>query len=207
MSLRSMHVVFNGNFHNYLKSNLVHRFPRQKLLHLLTGAILATTTPVQAFPNLGGLSPQDVFVSLTTCNDFVVGNDLKSVGQVCVGIADDIVAGTYSDIHVYIDRTIPTTTSPGQLPYTLGNEACSTSTDSTSATCYIPRPELVARTTCLTTITNIVTSIVAPLPTSTVTGCDHPNSGSPTSAITSTTTTSVDFTCLVYYPALETNAT
>ncbi|KAK2667163.1 hypothetical protein RAB80_017584 [Fusarium oxysporum f. sp. vasinfectum] len=239
----------------------------QKLLHLLAGAILATTTPVQAFPSLGGLSPRDVFVPSTTCKDFVVGNDLKLYGQVCVGISDGMVtvtyptltSGTYSDIHVYIGTTMPTETSPGQLPYTLGNKACSLSTDKTSATCSIPIQDswracdlklyiathasltagtgwglgpcygkstgncakywtfntkcqcpvvinyepITSTTTCLTTITNIITSIVTPPPTSTITGCDDPNPGSPTSTITSTTTTSVDFTCPVYYPAAE----
>ncbi|RGP77384.1 hypothetical protein FLONG3_4523 [Fusarium longipes] len=236
-------------------------------VHLLAGAILATTSTVQAFPSLGGLAPRDVFVPPTTCKTFGVGSTFVSYGNVCVGVSDGMVTVTYptlqtgtysaSQIHVYIGETAPTDTAPGQFPYTVDKNFCSISSDGTSATCRIPVKDswracdkqlyiathgsltagtgwgegacygkengkgngncakywtftttcqcpvvieykpITSTTTCLTTITNVITSIVTPPPRATITGCNNPSAASPTT-VTSTTTTSVDFTCPLY---------
>ncbi|KAG7420621.1 hypothetical protein Forpi1262_v016159 [Fusarium oxysporum f. sp. raphani] len=116
----------------------------QKLFHILLGAVLAAV-PALASP-YSGLSRRDLFVPSTTCDDFVTGAEQTKIGQVCVGISGGTVtityptltSSTYTDIHVYIGTSAPTSHIPGSFPYTLGNGACTISADKTTATCSIP---------------------------------------------------------------------
>lgn len=80
-----------------------------------------------------------------SCTDLVIGQ--KDTGkQICTSISGTslivsypaVPGYPYSEVHVYLGTTPPSTTAPGQFPFTSGNGYCTVAADGSTATCTIP---------------------------------------------------------------------